>query len=368
MIPTNSKINIDKDEKPVDSKIVIEKAPTNEAPTDEYRTIEKRGRGRPKKRPTLSPDDPINKKPSKPLYQCTCCGRKYTAQVKNFMKTQSAFWQANDGYVTVCNECVEKMLIQYTKSLGSEIEAIKRIALHFDLFVSSTLLNTKDKGIGRLGKYVKGLNLGQYAGKTYDTYLDSVNKDLVSYNTIGTDTPLTKEQIERWGTKTYDLDEISILEEHYQYLKKCNPNVDNNQEIFIKDLCNINLFKIKAIKLNDVKRLNECNKDYRETFKMAGLKTIVETDDSKNATLGMTMAMIEQYCPAEYYKNQRLYRDFDGIGKAHKRLVKTPMGKIKQGNIPKSVKDKWYRFVFRPLKNFRTGDNEKDPEFNLDDE
>lgn len=319
-----SKISIEQYKSEIDSQVEINIS------DDADKTTKKKG-GRKKK---------IVEKP----FKCSCCGEPYTTQQRNFSRSQSAFYQANDGYITVCNKCIEKSLKQYTKTLGSEEKAIERLALHFDLFVSPALLRTNGTGMARFKKYVKGCNLTQNNGKTYDTYLDSINKDLVSYNTVFEECNLTKEQVERWGTQTYSLDEINVLEDHYQYLKKCNPNVDNNQEIFIKDLCVLNLLKIKAIKKDDVKRNLECSKEYRETFKTAGLKTIVETDDSKNATFGVTLATIEQFTPSEYYKDKKLFKDFDGIGNA------------------------WERHVFRPLKNFIYGTKEKDSEYNISEE
>ena len=46
--------------------------------------------------------------------------------------------------------------------------------------------------------------------------------------------------IDRWGIGFTEMD-YKNLDEHYKMLKKNNPNVDNNQEIFIKSLCNLNM-------------------------------------------------------------------------------------------------------------------------------
>ena len=50
---------------------------------------------------------------------------------------------------------------------------------------------------------------------------------------------------------------------------------------------------------------------------------------------------IEEYCPAEYYKDKTLYADFDHL------------------------KEYILRFMSRPLKNLLTGSKEMDKEFNL---
>ena len=55
--------------------------------------------------------------------------------------------------------------------------------------------------------------------------------------------------------------------------------------------------------------------------------------------MGVTLATIAQYTPEEYYKDKKLYKDFDGLG------------------------DYFDRFVKRPLKNLMTGSIERDSEY-----
>ena len=57
--------------------------------------------------------------------------------------------------------------------------------------------------------------------------------------------------------------------------------------------------------------------------------------------IGMLYRDIEEYCPAEYYKDKTLYADFDHL------------------------KEYILRFMSRPLKNLLTGSKEMDKEFNL---
>jgi len=54
--------------------------------------------------------------------------------------------------------------------------------------------------------------------------------------------------------------------------------------------------------------------------------------------------MISKYTPEEYYKDKKLYKDFDGIGEYFK------------------------RFVLRPLKNLQLGTTDRDKEFFVSDE
>jgi hypothetical protein len=127
-------------------------------------------------------------------------------------------------------------------------------------------------------------------------------------------------------------------------LKKQNPNCDNNQEIFIKDLCYIKLQQMTAMNESNIKDFDTLTKLYRETFKQAGLKTIIETDTSSDEALGVTLAVISQYTPEEFYKDKKLYKDFDGLG------------------------DYLKRYVLRPLKNLLAGSSERDEEHSIKEE
>ena len=149
--------------------------------------------------------------------------------------------------------------------------------------------------------------------------------------------------VDRWGIGFTEAD-YKLLDDHYRLLKKFNPNCDNNQEIFVKDLCYTKLLQMKAMrgegKSDDFDKYTRL---YRDTFKQAGLKTIQETDNSSEETLGVTLATIAQYTPEEYYKDKKLYKDFDGLGEYIK------------------------RFITRPLRNLQHGTTDRDPEYCVKD-
>ena len=59
--------------------------------------------------------------------------------------------------------------------------------------------------------------------------------------------------------------------------------------------------------------------------------------------MGEMIRDIEEFCPAEYYKDKKLYADFDHL------------------------KEYIERFMTRPLRNLLTGSKELDKEFSLSD-
>jgi hypothetical protein len=100
---------------------------------------------------------------------------------------------------------------------------------------------------------------------------------------------------------------------------------------------------VKALKDGDSDKYVKLTEQYSKTFTKAGLKTIQETDKNSDDCWGLFMEQISQYTPEEYYKDKKLYEDFDGIGKMFE------------------------RFVLRPLKNLLCKTNERDHEFNVED-
>ena len=295
------------------------------------------------------------KEEEKRKYYCSCCGKPYSVQKNNFSKSFSPLFTGNNGYVTICNSCRDKyylMLIDYFT--GNEEKAMDRMCSIFDWFYEDTAIaSTKKISVdrSRIGAYTSKMCMSQVKDKG-TTYLDTIRdrgtdvieskeqiEELKSDGTIN----ISNAMVERWGLGIFSTDDYKILEDHYKMLKKQNPNCDNNQEIFIKDLCYTKLQQLNAMrdkKSDDFKKFTEL---YRDTFKQAGLKIIQETDSSNDESLGVTLATISQYTPEEYYKDKKLYKDFD------------------------SISDYIKRFMLRPLKNLMTGSADRDKEFCVKD-
>ena len=294
----------------------------------------------------IKPIEPV----AEDYYRCCTCGKKYTKQSGNFSYSQSPLYKGNNSFLPICNNCLENLVEQYTELLGSQNEAIKRVCLHWDIYFSDSILNSTKKidvNRSRIKCYVKNCNLFQNAGKTFDTYLKEINEGIIQ-NVEQIDemkaegqTGITKAMFERWGQVSTE--DIIALEDHYKMLKKQNPNCDNNQEIFIKDLCYTKLLQLKSFKDGNSGDFEKYTKLYRDTFKQAGLKTVQEDDGSSEKPLGVNASIISQYTPEEFYKGKQLYKDFDGLG------------------------EYFERHILRPLINLEYNDNKRDPEYNVGD-
>ena len=110
------------------------------------------------------------------------------------------------------------------------------------------------------------------------------------------------------------------------------------------DLCQTKMQQTRAMMSG---RTDDCIKlaeSYRKTFAQAGLKTVKESASDDDFSFGLTAQMIEQYSPAEYYKDKERYKDFDGLG------------------------DYITRLLTRPLKNLMFGTTDRDYEYYVKDD
>ena len=112
-------------------------------------------------------------------HYCTSCGKEYKKLKGNFLASQSPFYKAL-GYIPVCKKCLDHYEGEYTEQLGCNDEAIRRLALHFDLYVDESLLGASRKinaSQTRIAGYISKTNMIQYKDKTYDTYLDELAEE-----------------------------------------------------------------------------------------------------------------------------------------------------------------------------------------------
>lgn len=287
-------------------------------------------------------------------YKCTCCGASWDNQKTHFSKSASPLYQANNGYLNICNTCRDIYYYQLVELYsGNEIHAIRHMCQQFDIIFHDDALSASKQisaDRSRFSHYLAKKNLGQTA-KVGATYIDGIKHDYLNRQESIVESveqakideiSVKASALDRWGVGFTEAD-YKNLEEHYKMLKKNNPNCDNNQEIFIKSLCNLNMLMVKALKDGDSDKYVKLTDQYSKTFTKAGLKTIQEIDNSADESFGVTLATISMYTPEEYYKNKELYKDFDGIGSYFERFVK------------------------RPLKNLMTGSTERDKEFYVKD-
>lgn len=281
-------------------------------------------------------------------YHCTCCGKGYNARKTNFQKTSSVLFQANEGYLPWCKACTDKffnLLVAFYS--GNEEHAIEHFCHTADWVYDIEPLKAAreiSSDRSRISHYAAKKNLNVGVRKTYidslryayENKLDDIieSKEQVK----NADSSVTASAIDRWGVGFTEMD-YRNLDTHYKMLKKNNPNADNNQEIFIKDLCHLNMLKTRALQQGDSKEFANLTEQYAKTFKQAGLKAIEERDSSNDNTFGVTLDLMSKYTPEEFYLDKKKFMDEDKTG------------------------DYGGRFILRPLVNLLTGSNIRDKEY-----
>lgn len=276
-------------------------------------------------------------------YKCSCCGKSWNNPKGHFNQTTSPLYQANDGYITVCNDCRD---LYYTKLVefysGNEAHAIKHYCGLFDIIFDQNAFSSSranSSSVSRISSYMSRKNLGQTTkyGTTYTDglkvdYAKDQNKVIQTLEQAKSDDNNVKASVvERWGFGFSEGD-YDCLETHYKFLKKTNPNIDSNAEIFVKTLCNLYMLGVRALQKGDSKEYTNISEQYAKTFKQAGLKTVEEKDSSNDEVFGVTLATISQYTPEEFYSDKSLYADWDGIGEYYERHVLRPTINILSGS------------------------------------
>lgn len=292
-------------------------------------------------------------------YYCCMCNTKYLT-TDAFYQSGSLLYQAT-GHMPICKGCLRDVYLQYVDEYGDQKKAILRLCMNFDIYYNDAIIDAclkKDaEGDALLGKYIRQTNMIQNKGKNFGSSIEEGVFVETLYgerkeqdededddgSSVLIDEDLVERSIERWG-RGFDFDDYEVLNEHYKLLKDANPNCDSNQEIFINDLCYTKMQQMKAVREGRVDDFNKLTESYRKSFQQAGLKTVRDAGGAGDATFGTNIGMIENYTPAEYYKNKKLYKDFDGIGEYFK------------------------RFVQRPLRNLMYGTEDRDEEFFVGDE
>ena len=285
-----------------------------------------------------------------PTDNCRCgkCGKPF--QQRYFYKTNSSIL-SNNGFMPICKDCVSERYELFVMEYHDSKKAMQRMCMALDIYYSDAvyaMCNDKD-GVVSISQYIQKTNMVQHKGKTFETSLEE-GFYFTGDGGIGLglaeddgEPQVNPKLIEKWGSG-FNYEDYDVLEKHYNYLKASNPRGDNNQEIFIIDLCYTKMQQLKAVKEGRIDDYNKLTESYRKSFSQAGLKAVKETTDAEDFKFGVTAETIEKYTPAEYYKNKNLFKDHDNIG------------------------DYFTRFVLRPLRNLQHGSDERDFEYFVKDE
>lgn len=296
----------------------------------------------------------------KTVEKCICCSCGQSLANSKFYKSYSKFYI--DGRLPICKDCFSSKFGEYYAEYHSSKKAMQRMCMAFDIYFDEDLFDNCDVNDDTVvGNYFRKLNMSQYRNKTFDNTISGTGEiDLLSGdrkqvkdnrvavldeygNEKDSAGEIKQDDIDKWGVG-FDPTDYANLNAHYKQLTSTNPGGDSNREIFIIELCYTKMQQMKAVREGRIEDYNKLTDSYRKSFQQAGLKTVKEGVSNEEFVLGMSIETIEKYTPAEYYKNKKLFKDFDGIG------------------------DYAERHILRPLKNLMFGTEERDAEYYVKDD
>ena len=221
------------------------------------------------------------------IYYCTSCGKGYKKLKGSFRASQSPFFKGW-GHIPVCIRCLDYYEKEYTERLGSSDEAIKRLALHLDIYFNESLLASSRKintNQSRIAGYIAKANLLQYKDKTYDTYLEEEAEEQRLQNKIESFEDLNEIQHEQINQKTLTFWGVGFAPEDYIYLEdkyadwtsrhECKTKA---QESIFQKICLMELQITKAIQNGD--KVDNLIKSFNDLLGSANLKPVQNKDNA----------------------------------------------------------------------------------------
>lgn len=298
------------------------------------------------------------KPPEVPVgYRCVSCGRTYEKQNGNFYKSKSKIFAGNDQYAPFCKDCLESLYMHLTEFYGNdEYRAMERICMMLDLYYSDSIMDQTSKATTntRIAAYLRLLNLTQ--PKDFDkTYNDTVielkaakvsvdDAEDVRIANETQETRITQRDLDLFGFG-WAPDEYADMRRLYRNMRDGKGDLTAKEEMDLVSLCRTRSMINRALAAGNNKDYISLTGLYQDTVKQfeERFKKESAAQQSSIDPVGVMIRTIEQYTPAEYYKDKQLYKDADG------------------------VKEYIERFMTRPLRNIILGTKDMDEEFSVED-
>jgi len=281
------------------------------------------------------------------------------------VKRSSFFFKAVDleidknGFFSICKECTDEL---YKKALEIEYGSVQKAVLYM-----CRKLNVKydDAAIEAATKQIQSSNwnadkfFGVYRAKLLavgkSKFGDSTGLEYEDNPTIiineeyeeGNQDSFSEEDLDRlksfWGS-TFASEDISMLEGKYMRWSESHSINTESERVLLKLICIKELEIDKAIANNSSSTV--LLKEFQELLKTSGLNpssAVAAGTNKSQETWGNFVKMVEETEPAEFYKDDSLFKDFDNIN------------------------EYWQKFVVRSIKNFITGSKDFNLESSADD-
>lgn len=262
-------------------------------------------------------------------YRCTCCGKHYKRQLNNFHVSNSPLFKGNNGYTSICKECVDKYYLNLVEFYtGNEEKAMERCCQILDWFYSSEAVAMTQKSLSsgrtRIGLYPSKMNLTQIKqkGQTYlDTIVGRANANIDSVEDLealeeeeGSDISIEelKEDIKFFGAGYKKEEYIFLRTEYEDWTSRYDAKTKAQEELF-KNLCIAQLQIQQSKQKGSSKDVSDAMKTFQDLLGSANLKPNQNNENAlvEQNTLGSLIKKWEESEPIPEPSDE--FKDVDGI-------------------------------------------------------
>lgn len=254
-------------------------------------------------------------------FTCSSCGKVYFTQRNNFIPSKSSLYSSNNGYITVCKDCVENLFAKYEKFYdGNKRDALIRICQIFDIYFTDVVFDVVEKFEDKqrlLSLYISRIQLRPHAGKTYqDTVKEQKRDSIQSVSDIvendELDTESMKKSVSVWGFG-FTPEQYKILDDQFDDWKSRVVIDSKTRETLVRELCIIKLQMNISLADNNVDLYSKLMKTYQDAMKSANLQPLqVDANDkASEKPLGVMIQMFENERPISDPREE--WKDVDGI-------------------------------------------------------
>jgi len=306
---------------------------------------------------------PLKKKmPTKKKVIVTKTGEKLSenwCRVEMKLKPATEFYQATDSYIdksglmSVCKGCLNDIYSKFYQNDNSVEKTLLRMCRMLNVRYDERAVESTRKQLLTMMEKRTDVNgvFGIYRQKLYAVQNNEIGKrndeDLTYVDVSGT---IKFEEIDYTGTVERDVvsfwgngykpEDYAWLENEYDEWIKTHKSDTKAEQVLLKEIV-YKQFEIKKARTED-KATGSLTKELQDLMKTASYdpaKTSVAGSGKAHDTFSAFIKTIEENEPAEYYKDENLFKDYANI-------------------------DKYFqKYIVRPLKNFVTGSRD----FNIDD-
>lgn len=257
-----------------------------------------------------------------------------TKDTDNFYSAVDKILDKN-GYMSVCKDCINEIYSKLYLAERDVHKAILRTCRVINLAynndtVDSTIKQVDGKDVKEYSKEFFGLYKRKLSGifereDNLDlTFKEPEDKSAIKDNSLD-QSEETVNLVNMWGDG-YSIEDYNWLENEYSKWIKYHKSDTMAEVTLLKEIVWKN-YEIKKARMEG-KSTSSLVKELQDLMKTASVdpaKSTIAGSSENRDTFSSFIKLIEEKEPAEYYKDKKLFEDFDNIGAYFRKYVTRPL-------------------------------------------